>query len=108
MDELYNISVNNKRLCIVYNKSIGGLFRNYSSDKLMYNYIRTHTKEALQLAIHKESDELYVLNIASTQDFGFIEWKYSQDILHRQLDIFMPIIQMFMEYALTNKYNSDN
>lgn len=104
MKELYTINANDKQLRLIYSKREAGLFEYHSSDKAMYAFTHEQTEKAFLLAVSKEADNLYELNIASTENFSMFDgWKSATALLHRQLDIFMPIIQKFMEYALTNQ-----
>lgn len=72
-----------------------------SSDKHMYDYIQKDVERAFINGVQKVEDKAYLLNIASTEDFGAFEWKNAKDIIDRQLTVFMPIVQKFMVSALS-------
>lgn len=90
------------RLLLLYDKRGNGLHNFFSSDERVANYIKRDIDAAFYDAIKGYSDYVYVLNIASVENFGAFEWKNAKDILDRQLRIFMPIIQKFMVDALTD------
>ena len=45
---------------------------------------------------------MFSLNIASTEDYGVFDLNNAEELLNRQLLIFMPIIQKFIIDALTD------
>lgn len=90
------------RLVIIYDKQQFGLFSFFSSDKRVGDYIFNNTESAFYEAIKEHSPGIYVLNIASVENFGAFDWKNAKDLLNKQLQIFMPIIQKFMADALTD------
>ena len=99
---IYEISTGKYKLIVIYNKLQGGLYSCFSSDKRMYEYIQNNLEEAFADTIRYEGDNSFILNVASTENFGYFDWKNAKDILDRQLHIFMPIIQKFMVDALTD------
>ena len=104
MTELIStIKIGNKELNVIYNKQEYGLYNLYSSDDGIKTYITDYPEEALFNAINIGSDGTYVINIASVADFGAFEWKDNYTLLHRQLEIYMPIIQAFIEKVTTGK-----
>jgi len=102
LDVMYEIVAGKKKLSVIYNKMYGGLHMFFSADSRMYDYIHNHTEEAFYDAIVDIENGEYVLNIASTMNFGAFEWKSEKMLLESQLNIFMPIIQKFMFDALTD------
>ena len=100
--EIARICINNKKLVIVYDKEENSFSDFFKIDEEMQDYIINDIDEAFNHSIEKKSDELFILNIASTEDFGnFDDWKGMQSLLNRQLSIFMPIIQKFILYVNT-------
>ena len=100
-EPLFKINIKDQQLFVIYNKLREGLHNYFSSDRSMYEYIQQNPAEALIHAIQKVDEKIYLLNIASTQEFGAFEWKCAKDIADRQLTIFIPIIQRFMVAAMT-------
>lgn len=98
---MYEISTGKYKLIVIYNKLQGGLYSFFSSDKRMYEYIQNNLEEAFVDAIRYKGESTFILNVASTENFGAFDWKNAEDILDRQLNLFMPIIQKFMVSALT-------
>lgn len=101
LEVIFKIEVKDKKLFVIYNKQKEGLYSYFSSDKNMYEYAHKNNEEAFADAIHEVDENTYILNIASTENFGAFEWKYAKDIADRQLSIFMPIIQRFIASSLT-------
>ena len=101
MEILYSIKAGNASLNIIYDKMEYGLYSLFSSDERMEKYICENVETAFYDSICKQEDETFLLNIASTEDFSFFEWKHAKNLLQRQLGMFMPVIEKFMEDALT-------
>ena len=75
-------------LYIVYNKSRCGLCDMFKTDELVENYIHNNISEAYSVAVKKASSKKYVLNIASTEDYGdFKDDIPDKSILEYQLSI---------------------
>lgn len=74
------------------------------SDDEVEKAILTHTDEVFNYAINKIDDNKFILNIASTEDFGDFDWNgdiWSDNLLKKQLTIYMPLIQKFICGAMT-------
>lgn len=91
--------VRNMRLVITYDKQRQGLHR-FSTDEEIRDFIANDPKVAFSQAICVHSSDILVLNIASTENYGAFEWEQMPELLEKQLPIFMPLIQKFIEYAL--------
>lgn len=101
-EEIARICINSKKLVIIYDKMGNCLSSCFKTDKEMLDYINNNIDEAFKHSIEKKSDELFILNIASTENFGaFPNWKGMENLLNQQLSIFMPIIQKFIFYVNT-------
>ena len=103
IEPICTIEVKGKKLHVFYNKQYRGLYSFFSSDGRVEEYINNNIENAFFEAINTEEDGTYSLNIASILNFGAFEWKNAGDILHRQLNIFMPIIQKFVEEAVAER-----
>ena len=103
IESISNIRIGNKKLIVIYNKVKDSLSYYFKSDEDMKNYIANNMDDVFNRFVEKKSKEEYILNIASTENFGaFDDWKGMQSLLDRQLSAFMPIIQKFILYANTN------
>ena len=92
--------VRNMRLVITYDKQRQGLHHFFSTDEEIRDFIANNPKVAFSQAICVHSSDILVLNIASTENYGAFEWEQRPELLEKQLSIFMPLIQKFIEYAL--------
>lgn len=102
IDKIATIYSGNKKLVIIYDKAEDSLSCYFKDDKSMKDFIINNTVEVYNRFVKKETDKVLTLNIASTENFGaFNDWKGMQNLLNRQLSIFMPIIQRFILYANT-------
>lgn len=90
------ITVKDKVLVVFYDKLSNGLFRLFDTDGQLKKFIEEDTDKAFLYAIHKKEKAPYMLNIASTEDFGAFEWKHMKKLLQRQMSIFMPLIGKFI------------
>lgn len=93
------INVEDKKLIIFYSKAYNGAWYYFKDDQEMGNYIENNPNSAHKFIMEGEEKNTYYLNIASTQNFGYFEWKGSSEchtLLKYQLDIFMPIIEAFI------------
>lgn len=90
------------RLLLIYDKQSEGLHQLFTSDVEMGDYILQDTEKAFYSAIKMQNEYVFSLNTASTENFGAFNWKDAKDLLSKQLQIFMPIIQKFMADALTD------
>ena len=97
MKEISTITANGKQLRVIYSKQEQGLHLSFSSDERIREYIFRNTEEAFCESVTVDDEGTYWLNIASTEDFGAFEWKSMPELLDKQLSIFMPIIQKFIE-----------
>lgn len=102
-ENICTIEVKDKKLRIMYNKQQYGLHTIFSSDERIKEYILNHLEDAFFDAVRLEEDGTYYLNIASAADFGAFEWEKNEVLLKQQLDIFTPIIQLFVIYAMTKR-----
>jgi len=91
------LSLDGERLTVIYDYSYRGLHMLFHSDKKMKAYIQDNTTEAVRCGIIKASDR-YVLNVAPCCGYTVCEWKKggSYDLLEKQLDVYMPIIDYFL------------
>lgn len=103
LNPICTLEVNGKKLFVIYSKRHYGLYSLFSADKRMYQYIQDNREDAFYSAIDAKDSNNYVLNIASTNDFGYFEWKNNITLLNYQLDIFAPIIQMFITEATAER-----
>lgn len=87
---------------VFYDQLEYGLFRKFSSDKEIREYVKNNLEDAFANAVFKKKDAPYFLNIASVQCFGSFEWEGSEPLLHKLLNIYTPIIQKFIADALCN------
>ena len=101
MENICTLKIGEYQLSIIYNKLEYGLYTFFSSDKRMKSYVENHLEQAFQDALNYEGNNTFILNIASIQNFGMFEWKGMKNLLNAQLSIFMPIIQKFIEEAIT-------
>ena len=90
------------RIVLIYDKMQYGLHQKFMSDAYVAKYINSYTEEAFKEAVRPYKPYIYVLNIASVENFGAFSWDKAGDLLHKQLTIYMPIIQKFMVDALTD------
>lgn len=100
---IFTVEVKDKKLRVIYSKQEYGLYSFFSSDDRIKDYILNHIEEAFFDAVALEEDGVYSINIASVSDFGAFEWKNAPELLHKQLSIFMPVIQKFVEDVVTEK-----
>jgi hypothetical protein len=100
---IFTVEIKDKKLHVIYNKQRYGLHSFFSSEERVERYILNHLEDALLEAVSLQEDGSYCINIASVENFGAFEWKCAGDILHRQLSIYMPIIQKFVEDVVTEK-----
>lgn len=100
---LWEVKVKDKTLKVVYDKRISGLHEYFSSDKRIREYIHNNTEEALYTAINCLENNNFILNIASTMDFGAFSWKNNRVLLCDQLECFYPIINKFIELTITEE-----
>ena len=74
-----------------------GLWQYFSSNEEMHKFITEDTIKASQLAMHKQGEKHYILNIESaTKDFycGYFGVEGKQRL--KMLEIFMPVIKKFL------------
>ncbi len=104
MVDICVISIKDITLRIIYNKLEYALSDKFSSDKELAEYIRTYPEEAFARSIKKVSDKVYVLNIASSENFGYFEWDdgWSKNLINSMLATFEQIIQRFISDSVTN------
>lgn len=100
--DLGQLIVGKYRIVIIYDKEKYGLHQLFPSDDMIEKYVQSNLIDAFNNAVAIYKEGIYLLNIASVENFGAFEWKNAKDILDKQLKIFMPIIQKFMADALTN------
>lgn len=97
------IGVEEKKLILFYTQMYDGAWRHFKTDTEMYEYINDKPDQAFNYFLDKDEEEgIYYLNIASTQTFGYFKWKgssMSHTLLLQQLDIFRPLIDMFISKA---------
>lgn len=99
---LYRVEAGGYILYVIYDKLLWGLYRCFSSDERVGDYVYEYTEDAFSEAIRIYDANSFVLNIASVLDFGaFVDNIPDKSIIDSQLNIFMPIIQKFMVDALT-------
>lgn len=94
------------RLVLIYDKRKEGLHSLFPADKDIAEFISNHIEEAFKKAITEYEPYIYVLNIASVENFGAFTWEKAGDLLNKQLNIFMPIIQKFIVVAMTDTISS--
>lgn len=100
---LYRVKAKDVTLYIIYDKGKWGLHVIFDDDENILDYVFKNTKEAFDKALLKQDEHSYILNIASTEDFGAFENGIpDKSILNYQIKSFMPIIQKFMVDALTD------
>lgn len=107
INPLYTITVKDIQLQVIYDKREMGLYRFFSADSRMYDYVQNSIDKAFYDAVYKVSPTEYCLNIASVEDFSTLDLKNERAFLEGQLTIFMPIIQRFMVYALTGLLDNE-
>lgn len=101
-EALYKVEAKNSVLHIIYNKLRWGLWKEFNSDEEVADYICKDIDVAFENTVEKYSENSYILNIASVEDFGAFEDDIPDEcILNFQLKIFMPLIHTFMVRALT-------
>lgn len=101
--EIASICIGDKKLNVIYDKMEDSLSKYFKTDEEMKNYIDSNTDKVYSHFVAKSTNGIYVLNIASTENFGhFDSWKGMNTLLDMQLSIFMPIIQKFILYAHTD------
>lgn len=106
IEEIANICANGKILQIIYDKMEDCLSYYFNTDEEMVEYINNNIDEVFNHFVQKKAKEVYVLNIASTENFAyFTDWEGMETLLSNQLKIFMPIIQQFIFYANIGKLN---
>lgn len=96
--------VRNMRLVITYDKQQQGLHHFFSTDEEIRDFIANDPKRAFSQAVCAHSSDILVLNIASTENYGAFEWEQMPGLLEKQLSIFMPVVQKFIEYAATGQF----
>lgn len=101
--EITVITVKDRQLKIIYSKVEEGLYRSFSSDDKLAEYIFKNPEVAFCEAITVNEDGIYLLNIASTENLGAFEWEQMPELLDRQLKTFTPIVNNFIKYVLTNQ-----
>lgn len=100
---LYKVEARDNILYLVYNKSRWGLCDMFKTDDLVGNYIHNSISEAYDSAVKKIGNKEWLLNIASTEDYGaFKDDIPDKNILEYQLSVYMPLIQKFMVDVLTD------
>ena len=103
MEEVATITSAGKQLKVIYSKMEQGLYLSFSSDERLADYILREPELAFCEAVIIDEKGIYWLNIASTEDFGYFDWKGMPDLLERQLVAFTPIIQKFIKNATAGK-----
>ena len=103
---LCSFTVRGIQLHIIYDKEKMGLYQLISSNSRMNDYVHNSTEKALYDAVYEVSPNEYCLNIASTENFNYLDLEYEAAFLESQLEIFMPLVQKFMVYALTGKLSN--
>lgn len=101
---LVRVEVNNKVLSIIYDKGKEGLHYMKSDDEVKQN-ILLYTNEIFNYAVTRLDDKSYILNIASTEDYGDFDWEgdpWSNSLLRKQINIYKPLIQKFIIDAMNN------
>lgn len=91
------------RLIVIYDKKREGLHNLFSSDESIKDHIAHSLDRAFEAALCKHLPYIYILNIASTDNFGAFSLSKEKDLVEKQLKLYMPIIQKFMIDALTDK-----
>lgn len=99
------VTVKDKTLVVFYDQLEYGLFSRFYSDNEVKEYIDSNLKEAFSNAVFKKKNTPYFLNIASVERLGAFEWRNNGKHLNRMLNIYMPIIQKFIEDATTDTLN---
>jgi len=97
------ITINGKTLFVIWDKFYDGCHEmNFKNDMELHDFIVNNTEEIFSYAIKKKSDEDYILNIATIEDFSNFPWEgeWAMNLLRRQIDTFTPIIKLFMTYAI--------
>lgn len=96
------IVVDSKQLIVLYDKQSKGLHCLFETDGELKDFIEDHLDKAFLYAVRRVTNKSYVLNIASTENFGAFEWRTMKSLLKRQMFIFMPLIQKFIVDARTD------
>ena len=100
---LYRVKAKDVTLYIIYDKGKWGLHELFNDDEAVLDYVCKNTQEAYEKALIKHNGYSYILNVASTEDFGAFENDIpDKSLLDYQLSIYMPLIQKFMLDALTD------
>jgi|GEM_PF-2214132 len=97
------ITINNKTLFVVWDKFFSGCHEmNFKDDNELRDVIVNNAEEIFPYSIEKKSDEDYILNIATIQNYSNFSWEgeWAMNLLKRQVDTFTPIIKLFMTYAM--------
>ena len=105
------ILIKKYELIIIYDKLKPSLSDNFDSDDNMTQYIKNNISDAFVSALKKYKDNTYILNVASTKNYGHItEDNYKRNvIIQKQLNIFSPIISKFMaDVIIDNLYIWEN
>lgn len=92
------VQVGNSKLVVFYDKEYDGLWRDFASDDEIKNYIRNDIDIAFKRAVKKEGN-MYFLNVASVENFGFIPEKdfliSMKELITDLMQIYQPLIERF-------------
>lgn len=105
--------INGESLTIVYNERLYGKIKSISNKYLglkaeMGIYIQNHVEECILDRVYTDSRSEYFLDIASCEDPVVFEWnEYTNKLLYKQLEIYMPIIRYFMLYGFNDLFRKD-
>lgn len=94
------------RLILIWDKTVSGLHNNFSSDEEIKHYITTDIDSAFTTAIDLFEPYIYILNIASVENYGALSLKRDKDLLKHQLSIYLPVIEQFMLKAFTDNISN--
>lgn len=95
------------RLVLAWDKQLGGLYQHFNCDEEMSAYIKNHIEEAFCMGVKKYADYIYILNIATVEDFGNFDVTKDKNLIGKQIETFMPVISKFMIDALTDSFSID-
>lgn len=95
------IDIGNKRLDIVWGARAEGLGCYVNTDEELEDLINNNFEQAYLWAFKEFEDNHYLLNIQSTVPYNNISWegRLANNLMQRQLKIFMPIIRKWMADA---------
>lgn len=87
------------------NKKLSGLYEyNFKDDLELEAFIKEHTEEAIKLAVDRDGNGDYLLNIQSMKDHPAMTDEGAKQFAERQMETYIPIIKYFLQYGFNDLF----